>query len=80
MQGTKNIKVAGTWSWRGKTGDLSELNSAGRSTNVFVANITESNIQMTDTIWPKALSIYDLRGPGPPLPSYFSMPPSLLLT
>lgn len=48
--------------WRAKEVQLS---NAGRSTNVFGANFTESNIQMTDTIWPKAPSIYDLRGPGP---------------
>lgn len=72
MLGTKNIKVASAWSWRAKTGAVSELSSAGRSTNVFGANITESNIQMTDTIWPKAQSIYDLRGPGPAPASYFS--------
>lgn len=65
LQGTKNIKVAGVWSWRAKAGAVSELSSAVRSTNVFVANITESNIQVTDTIRPKARSIYDPRGPGP---------------
>lgn len=80
LQGTKNIKVAGAWSWRAKTGAVSELSSAGGSTNVFVANITESNIQMAKVIWPKALSIYDLRGPGPAPAAYFSMQPSLLLT